>query len=158
MTPKEGQHVKCILRNGAVAEGIVEEWYNNVVQLKSLDGESVLIITHPAEDIMLIKILLDMPKIDLPLVDEVTDTISVETSSGYRHVKEEISDLESKIQKANDLPSDDPTRLKTLAQLRVMKAEQEKKIISEKVRNHYPNEVRKVDYGQPGFFKKQSPK
>lgn len=155
MTPKTGQHVKCILRNGAVAEGIVVEWLASEVQLRSLDAESILIITHPAEDIILIKIITGMPKIDLPLVDEVTDTTDVVTSQIFYTAKDE---LEQRFQEASKLPSDDPERIKTLAKLRIMMAEQDKKILSEKVRNHYPSETRKIKYGYPGFIKKPSPK
>lgn len=158
MTPEKGKHVKCILRTGVSVEGIVQEWYNNVVQLLSLDGESILIIPHPGEDIMLIKILIDMPEIDLPLTDEVTDTVDVEISDGVRVVEHEISGLERKFQAAKNLPTDDPNKAKTLAELRIMMAEQEKKIISHKVRNHYPSETRKVQYGYPGFVKKPSTK
>jgi hypothetical protein len=158
MMPTEGQHVKCILRTGAMAEGIVEEWFNNVVQLRSLDGESILIIPHPNEDIMLIKIIAKMPKIDLPLINEVTDTTDVETSEGVRVVEHEISVLERKFQEAKNLSTADPNKAKTLADLRIMMAEQEKKIISHKVRNHYPSETKKVQYGYPELLKKQSPK
>ncbi len=123
MTPQTGQHVKCILRNGAIAEGIVEEWFNNVVQLKSLDGESVLIITHPAEDIMLIKILLDKaPEVEVP-EDGPTE--------------EEADAFASQF---DEPPTDynKPDEVKSLAELRIEKAKQERRIIAEKLREHVP--------------------
>jgi hypothetical protein len=158
MIPKAKQHVKCIMRTGAMVEGIVQEWTPHEVQLLSLDAESILIIPHPAEDIMLIKIIVGMPKIDLPIVDKVENTTEVVTSNGAWEVDGEIAGLERKFQEAKNLPSDDPERLKTLAELRILMAEQEKKIITEKMRNHYPSETRKVQYGYPGIVKKPSPK
>lgn len=155
MTPTIGQHVKCILRSGAMVEGIIQEWSNNEVQLLSLDAESILIVPHPDQDIMLIKILVEMPEIDLPLVNEVTNTTEVVTSEVLRTAENE---LERKFQEVKKLPSDDPERIKTLAELRILMAEQEKKIVTEKLRNHYPSETRKVQYGYPGFTKKPSTK
>jgi hypothetical protein len=158
MTPQTGQHVKCILRNGAVAEGIVIEWFASEVQLRSLDHESILIITHPTEDIILIKVITGMPKIDLPLIDEVIDTTEVITAPLAYDALATKSDLEDKFEEAKTLPMDDPERIKALAKLRIMMAEQDKKIISEKVRNHFPSETRKIQYGYPGLIKKPSPK
>lgn len=141
MIPKDGQHVKCILRTGAIAEGIVEEWYNNVVQLRSLDGESILIIPHPNEDIMLIKILMEKP------APEQVNKEDYEIKNN----------LEKQFQKVQETPSTDPLRLKKLAELKLLMVEQEKKIIADKVKSHQVGEPRKVQYGQPGFLKKQNP-
>lgn len=142
--PKVNQHVKCILRTGAIAEGFVEEWSNVKVQLKSLDGESILIIPHPNEDIMMIKIIIGN------ICQK--DTHSNSTAA----YNETTNELEKEIQYTKDLPSDDPKRIKTLAKLRVMLVKQEKKIIAEKVKSHNIGDVRKVKYGQPEFFKKPS--
>lgn len=155
MMPVVGQHVKCILRTGAMAEGIVEEWLDDVVQLRSLDGESVLIIPHPNDDIILIKIVLSMVKIDSPVINEINDSADVIDSRGVQIIEGELN---QKYQEAIALPIEDPKRVKTLAELRIMMAAQEKKIISEKVKNHHITETPKVQYGQPRFLKKQSPK
>jgi hypothetical protein len=158
MIPPDGSHVKILLRNNTIVEGIVKEWYGNVVKLQSLDDKSYVIIPHPEEDIVLIKVLEGMPKIDLPIVDEVTDTMDTVTTEGVHMVEREIGHLESQFEEAQNLPTDDPDKAKTLARLRILMAEQEKKIISEKVRNHYPTEAKKVEYGYPGFFKKPGTK
>jgi len=142
MMPKEGQHVKCVLRTGAMAEGIVEEWFNNVVQLRSLDGESILIIPHPNEDIMLIKIVLDKPKSEAEVIKE-------------KIIKKQThSDLEKELQKVYEQPSGDDLRTKKMAELKVLMAEQEKKIIADKLKDHRIGDTRKVEYGQPEFYKK----
>ena len=142
MMPKEGQHVKCVLRTGAMAEGIVEEWFNNVVQLRSLDGESILIIPHPNEDIMLIKIVLDKPKSEAEVIKE-------------KIIKKQThSDLEKELQKVYEQPSGDDLRTKKMVELKVLMAEQEKKIIADKLKDHRIGDTRKVEYGQPEFYKK----
>jgi hypothetical protein len=136
MTPKEGQHVKCILRTGAIAEGIVDEWFNNHVQLKSLDGESILIITHPAEDIMLIKIILE-PKNQ---TEEIADKIRAKSA------------LEQKFEETRQ--GHDPNNAddrKTLAQLKIELVEQERKIVSEKLKDHTATQIPKITrYHYPG--------
>lgn len=127
MTPQTGQHVKCILRNGAIAEGIVEEWFANTVQLRSLDGESILIITHPAEDIMLIKIILDKAK-------------EIEADPDPGPTLEEVRDFESQFQEAADATDPhDIDQVKSLAQLRIELNKQERRIIAEKLKEHRPS-------------------
>lgn len=138
MIPKRGQHVKCILRTGAIAEGIVEEWFNNHVQLKSLDGESILIITHPAEDIMLIKIILE-PK---NRAEEIA----------AKDLEQEKSDKERMFEdfRARHNPND-PDDRKTLADLRIELIEQDRKIVAEKLKDHTPTQAPKATrYHYPG--------
>lgn len=155
MNPDTGSHVKLILKNNTVVEGIVEEWFANYVKLKSLDGQSVMIIPHPNEDIMLIKIFLADPVQSLEFVKLKKDNgTEVKTSSV---LAEEEAEIEGKFKEALSLPSDDPTRMKTLVELKQMKTELEKKIISSRVKNHYIDGTRKVQYGYPGFLKKPRP-
>ena len=135
MIPQAGQHVKCVLRTGAIAEGIVENWYQNEVQLISLDGESLLIITHPEEDIMLIKIL-------------------IKSKSEILKVPVTKTELQQEFQTVYEQPSNDDLRVKKMADLKIMMAEQEKKIITEKMKDHHVGEVKKVAYGYPGPDKK----
>lgn len=137
MTPQTGQHVKCILRNGAIAEGIVEEWFANTVQLRSVDGESILIITHPSEDIMLIKIILEK-KEEETLVSELEEQQVV---------------LEKKFEEQREVT--DPNNsdsIKTLAELRIEMAKQERRIIAEKLREHRPGGTKPTvqNYTYPG--------
>lgn len=142
MTIQIGQHVKCILRTGAMAEGIVEEWDDNI-QLRSLDGESLLIIPHPDQDIMLIKVILP-PRTDEPKIPKETVIVKNKEISAYEEIME--------------LPTEDPLRLKKLAELKIMMTEQEKKIIAEKAKSHSISETKKVQYGYPQFLAKQSTK
>jgi hypothetical protein len=149
MMPTKGQHVKCVLRTGAMAEGIVEEWNINAafaggkfisnVQLRSLDGESILIIPHPDEDIMLIKIVLEKPKSEPKIL-----------------TKQKETSLEKEFQEVYDQPSDDDLRVKKMADLKILLAEQDKKIIADKLKDHRIGDARKVEYGSPQFYKKPS--
>jgi hypothetical protein len=138
MIPEVGQHVKCMLKNGALAEGIVEEWYNNYVKLLACDHSSIIIIHHPEEDIVLTKIILD-------------DDIAVQ----YKEPAETPpkNSAEAEFQKIVREPSSD-LRNKRLAELKVELAKEERKIIAEKLRDHHIGEVKKVQYGIPGFLKK----
>lgn len=136
MIPQVGMHVKCILRTGAIAEGIVENWYQNEVHLTSLDGESLLVITHPDEDIMLIKIILKSST-QLP---EPTLVPKMKLQDEFQIVYEQ--------------PSNSDLRIKKMAELKIMMAEQEKRILTEKMKDHHVGEIRKVTYGYPGPNKK----
>jgi len=150
MIPNIGQQVKCILRAGAAIEGIVEEWTDKSVQLRSLDGESILIITHPSEDIMLIKIMLEKVEQDDVLSHEQNDAPS-EPSNIIQ------TDLEVKFSEKLSEPSDpeNEDRNKSLADLKKEMVEHDRQLIINKLREHRPtgNES-KVKYGYPGFMQK----
>ena len=134
MIPQIGQHVKCILRAGVVAEGIVEEW-GTTAQLRSLDGENILIITHPTDDIVLIKITVKSP------------------------IKNKISsNLENEFKEIHDQPSNNDLRLKQMVELKALLLEQEKKIITDKLKDHSIGEVKKAKYEYPGFLAQQGSK
>jgi hypothetical protein len=130
MMPRIGQHVKCVLRTGAIAEGIVNEWGNSV-ELKSLDGESILILPHANDDIMLIKIILKKD-----IIKEIP----------------KLNNLEEEMVDAYNQPSND-LRIKKIAELKILMAEQEKKIIADKLKSHSIDSIKKVEYGTPKFFK-----
>jgi hypothetical protein len=135
MNPPINSHVKILLRNNTTAEGIVKEW-DTIVKLQSLDGQSYMIILHPQEDIILIKVFLE---------------------ENYRkNIQEESqkTELEQQFQQVVEQPSDDPTRIKSLVELRGLLAKQDKQIIANKLKQHYIGTARKVEYGVPRFFKK----
>ena len=140
--PKEGQHVKCFLRNGNVVEGIVEVWDIPVI-LKTLDGASQMIIHAPSQDIMLTKVLLA----EEPTVQAQEQTIA-------EKIKERVVE--------EGQPEPDPMDLNamTKAQLHIQLVEQERQIVADQLKTHYPDSVapRKKTYGYPGFFKKPSTK
>lgn len=139
--PKEGDRVKCLLRNNTLAEGIVKIWDNNLVQLLSFDEQSLLIIHHPQDDIILTKIILCYDP--SPHKDKVVPI---------------NNELEQQFEKAYEEPSNKPFRLQKLTELRALLAEQDKNIIANKLKVHSISDVRKVKYEYPGIFSKQSTK
>jgi hypothetical protein len=130
-----GQHIKCILRNSTVVEGIVIEW-GAILQLQSLDGESLLIVHHPEEDIVLTKVVL------------TSDDVEQEESE-----KIESPDFQQQFQRAVAQENEIDLRTKSLVELRQLQAKQTKKIIARKLKDHSLGQVQKVTYGQPGFLK-----
>lgn len=151
MIPETGQHVKCLLKNNTIAEGIVEEWYNNYVKLKALDGKSYLIIHHPNEDIMLTKVVLDESSENSPAPDP--------TPTPKSQAQIVADKIRAKKAEGNAEPIDELTLdAMSKAELQIELAKQEREDVAAKLRDHLIGDVKKVKYGQPGFFKKPSAK
>jgi hypothetical protein len=141
MTPQQGQHIKCFLRNGNVLEGIVETWSDTEIVLKTLDSQNLMIIHDPKQDIMLTKVLFDVQAPAPSRAQEIADKIKAKAAKEG--------------QPEPDEPSLD---VMTKAQLQVELAEQERRVVAEKLKDHYLDSQapRKKTYGYPGFFKKSS--
>lgn len=140
MIPSIGSHLKCMLKNNIVMEGILQNWATDGVELKSLDDNRLIIIMDPT-DIMMITV---------SLVEEKTEEILA--------LPLPMSELEEKFQEVYEQPSGDSNRHKSLAQLKIMMAEQERKIVANKIKSHHIGETRKVKYGYPGLFEKPGTK
>jgi hypothetical protein len=110
----KGQSVKILFRNNASVEGIVDTWEVDNYVLKSLDGKSFLIIQNPNQDIVLIKVI-------------INDTAKVTVTDHIKPINVEPENTE-------ELNKD--LRYKKLAELRIAKIEQEKKIIAEQLKSH----------------------
>lgn len=140
MIPPNNSHVKILLRNNTTVEGIVQEW-GDTVKIQSLGGQNYMIILHPKEDIILIKVFLN----NLP------------EEKVFSNSEEPQNELEQKFQHILEQPSDDPKRIQSLAELRVLLAKEDRQIIANKLKNHHVGETKKVKYGYPRFFSKPSP-
>lgn len=127
MKLENGQQVKCVFRNGTIVEGIVKVWSKEEAILNSLDGKNMLIIPRPDEDIMLIKLALT-------------------TAVAPEKIKTE---LEDQFDKAVNLPSDDPNRLKTMVELKVELAETERQIVANKLKDHTIGSPKIIQYETP---------
>ncbi|SRR5713101_1252016 len=127
MIPQKNQHIKCIFKNGTALDGIVEVWSENESILKSMIDQSIVIIPHTSEDIMLIKIIL-------------SPAIQIKTK------------LEQQFEQTQQQPSSDDLRIKKLAELKIMMANADRKIIANKLKEHQIGETKKVNYEQPRFF------
>ncbi len=130
-----GQHVKCVLTNSSVVEGTVTEFCDDYLKLKSLDDNDLFIINNPRQNIVVTKI-----------------SLNKEVKSKLIHDKKE---LEKRFQEIHNKPSDDKLRNTNLAKLKMMLIEQERKIVSEAVKNHNIGEVKQTKYVSPDFFKKE---
>lgn len=129
MIPQKGQHVKCVLRNNLIIEGIVESWSDDQSILKSLDDASLSIILHTAQDILLIKIIL-------------------------KNSSEIKNELQVKFEEAYSQPSDDKLRLKNMVELKKLLTEQERRIVSEKIKDHHISNVKETKYEAPPILYK----
>lgn len=146
MIPEIGKRVRVLFRNGMGIDGIVEEWFGNYAQLKSTSDESTIIITNPTQDIMVIKILPD----EIP--EEITEPQEPVIIPMGREPRSPAEVFRNPPKFSSDTPADefarvledipDPTsdaRNKSLAELKIMMNEQEKKIIAQKLKTHIPS-------------------
>ncbi len=133
MTPQKGQHVQCLHRLGGTVEGTVEEWSEDQSILKSMDGRSLLIIPQTSEDIRLIKIIFLEPS-----MPEIQNSVK------------------AKLEDAQQLTGDPEIDGSNLKQLRRLVIEQDKKIITEKIKEHRLGETKRYEdkYELPGFLPK----
>jgi hypothetical protein len=140
MIPQPDQHVKCIFQNSTIIEGIVQSWDKDKAVLLSLADDSLMVIWHPEDDLMLVKIM--------PQKNE-KETAPVAPSN--RAILAKLEEVKQ---------TDDPQlQSKSLQDLRGMVVDQEKKIIANKIVEHYQSGAgKKVKYGYPGFFQVKSTK
>lgn len=130
-----GQLVKILFRNGTSIEGFIDKWSDESSEyiLKSIDGENIFIIQDPVNDIMIVRVKLDSPQKN----NEIEPTKQI-----------------SQLQKIPlQLPLDMDLRTKTLTQLRTKAIEEEKKVISEKLKDHSITQNIPVNYSLPSFIK-----
>lgn len=146
MIPKEGQHVKCVFRNGMVVEGIVEKWLPTVTAvLKSLEDGSTLVITRPTDDILFLKILPE-PEIKeeipspMPPRWEDEEKANYDVESLRQEFRERLYGPEKKFQEV--VQATDPhdmDSVKSLAELKQELIKTERQIIADKLREHRPS-------------------
>ncbi len=149
MTPIKNQYVRVIFRNSSHVEGFVEQWSEQKALLRSSDGKSLLIIQDVCADIMAIKVYLE-PQPEAQLVEPKVTT-------EVQRKREIDDDFDAEVCKREE-NIDQYLRAKTLLELRKLQAEQDRKIIAGKLKDHMPTQVRVPKYELPGFLKKQSAK
>lgn len=146
MILEKGTYVRIIFRNSMRAEGYVESWSDKQAVLRSDEGLSLLIIQDPIADIMLIKVF--------PESKEAAPTNDLPTRPITEEIKrrEEIDDDFEKVKREASI--DQYLKAKTLLELRKLQMEQDRKIVSERLKDHTPNHSQvKVQYELPGFLK-----
>lgn len=135
ITPTKGQRVQCLIKGGGTVEGIVESWSDQQSILHSLDGRHLFIIAHTEEDIVLTSIALSEPKPEPELKENIRDQL--------HKVQQSVGDPE--LEQAN------------VDDLKQMLIRQERKILAEKVKDHFGDAKTKpyaTKYETPSFFKK----
>lgn len=136
----KGSHVKYFLRSGMVLEGIVEEDTASQVVLRSLDGESLMILHRPTEDILMTKVMLR------PLTEEapVEPKKPVTPTEMQERVK-------NKLHGALQSVEEPELQKKSIEELREMVREQDKQIIAQKRREHFgvPGAAKFTQYSTP---------
>lgn len=147
MTPEYGQHVRCFMRSTMVLEGIVENWSDTQVVLKSLDGQSLMIVHRPVEDIMLTKVVLQE-------IEEIPE--EKETPKEWTETQHNIRE---KLQEALHPSGDADLDKLNLDQLRHLVHEQDKQMIAQKKKEHFGtagNSKRAVHYSSPTYIPMRS--
>jgi hypothetical protein len=132
MIPDKGHHVKCVMRTSLILEGVVEEWTEARVVLRSIDGESLTIIHHPTEDILLTKVMLIEPIPEEKAKPNLTEA--------QEKIKSKLHEVQAEVEPE--------LQEKNIAELRDMVKEQERQIIISKRREHF---------GAPGAVKRAAP-
>lgn len=124
-----GKHIKCVFKNGTIIEGIVKDWSPGNVQIESLNDQSIMIIMHPDEDIMLIKVLPEQTAEEPKTGDALREEIAIK----LKEAREENPELQEK----------------PLKELRQLVITQEKQIIANKIKEHFPSAYKphKPNYG-----------
>jgi len=152
---KKGQHVKLVFRNSTQLEGVVDTWENNTAVLVSKDQKSKMIVLNVSSDVMAIKVSLDAETQSEQPHQEQYQPEQKETERQWS--KSKTDDLQDRFEEIKSAPSQDNLRIKNLADLRSMIINEEKNIVREKLRSHYPTTVGQSYYGNP-FIKKPSAK
>lgn len=143
----KGQHVKYFLRSGMVLEGIVEEDTAAQVVLRSLDGESLMILHRPTEDILMTKVILRPP-----------EETRVEPKEPVKptEIQEQVK---GKLHEALQYADDPELQKKSVEELRQLVHEQDRQIIAQKRREHFgsPGNAKVTQYSTP-FTPKPHPR
>jgi hypothetical protein len=131
--------IKILFKTGISVEGIVQSWEPNNYLIKSLDNKSIFIIQNPSEDTLAIVVSLE---------DFIKPEINLKESS---ILDVQLAEEDNKIYDPN-------LRTKKLAELYKESIMQEREIVANKFKSHSIGENKQVEYGLPGFFKKQGSK
>lgn len=144
MNLDKGLHVKCFMRSTMVLEGIVEEWTEAHVVLKSLDGQNLMIVHKPAEDIMLTKVVLAEPE-EIPAEKEVREPTNPRRQQSTKLQEQIKGKLQEALQPSGDIDLDKLN----VKELRNLVLEQEKQIIAQKKQQHFGS-GKVLKYNTPG--------
>lgn len=130
---KIGRFVKCFLKNNLIVEGKVESWNDKEILLSLEDSE--ILIFNPLENLLMVKFISKNNKNEPVENDIISNNVSQTQSLPIKNPF-------------------DPDYTKNIAELKQELDKQEKEIIKNKLKSFAIEEVKKVKYEYPGFFKK----
>lgn len=148
MKIEKDQHIKILFKNGMVTEGIVDSWELDNYIIRSLTDQSLLIIFHPNDDILAVKVLQQPVNNQINSTSQVLPKIN-STSPILPKVDPEVVQEELGAEKLTE----QDLRVKKLAELRILEAKQAKAIFANKLKDHNIGPTNPVQYKQP-FIKK----
>ena len=137
MKPNENDYVVILLQNSLKVEGKVTHW-DKSAELLSSDNSTVIVILNVERDVILFKIIKPIEN-----QEQVIKKQEIKLDELKSSFEEEKNKTVANI------------NLNNLAQLRKAMIEEEKKSIALKIKTHSASQSGKVEYGLPGFFKKQ---
>lgn len=132
---KIGQHIRCLLTSGLTVEGIIKDYSDNLLLLSSVTDNSEFIIHNCDKSLLLTSIINQTTEekiVEKPIQTEFEKSFEINLEEEGNEDDEEISEASLKS--------------KTLAKLHLMMAEQEKKNIKEKLKNHSIGDVQPIQY------------
>jgi hypothetical protein len=142
------KHIKLVFKNGTVAEGIVQSWTKENATLQSIYDGSQIIVMHPEKDIQLIKVMPDNVE---QIVEEPVAPYEENADAVKENIREKVREIQAEAAAAmedninpNDLNS------KSIEELRKMVILQDRQIIANKIRQHFPSgSVGKTNFVSP---------
>jgi hypothetical protein len=138
MIPAPGQHIKIFFKNGLIEEGIVDSWSDNSSTLKSLESNNILIVQNCKENIIAIKILVDVVREEVP-----------------KEVKQQQPHQTIASETVIDLPNKNYSlRVKKLAELHELKRKQELENVRQHLTTFESKGLQQVTYGHPTRLQK----
>lgn len=129
MIPQKNQYIKIILIDNLQVEGLVEEWSENKIILKSADSKTISVINNSRQNVILYSI--------------ITDFMTPQER------QKKLSEMEVQFQQEQAKPSADNFRIMRLADLKKAMAEQQKQIVANQLKEHMPRPVNYTKYTNP---------
>lgn len=131
MLPKKNQYVKLFFHNGLTLEGFVHEWTDESAAIFS-PKKNLIIIQNPKKELLVIEIL---------LLNDAAEKDNKEV-------------IEQNTNKTEYRTNDPILDTKSLADLHILKMQEEKKAIRAKMTSFKNQGIQAIDYGLPRRIQK----
>ncbi len=162
MIPNIGDYVRVFLKKSLQIEGFVHSWGKKIV-LSNEDRKTFMVIKK-TKQIIMYKII-PFSSLSQSHVDEVKENFkSVEDNTSNYDQSFLFEDSQSRFDNADKYDSisdqeiaesvEQDSRIKKMADLYLLRKEEERKSIAQKLNHNQISNPAKVKYESPGFFKK----